>query len=131
MKYWIPILFLVAAFVMGCHKKETPAPSASPEAPAAADAAPGSPAPTPVPPMGPPPRSVTAWATNTPQQGVQGEVDAFLTTQLRVFVEQNRRMPQSFYEFASRRLDSTPRPPAGKKWAIDASDITVKAVPAQ
>jgi hypothetical protein len=43
-------------------------------------------------------------------------------------VEQKKRLPQSFAEFATVRLDSIPRPPAGKKWVIDTDSFEVKAV---
>jgi hypothetical protein len=58
-------------------------------------------------------------------QPVAGEVNADLTAQLNRFAQKNGRMPKSLQEF----LDSVPRPPDGKKWVIDPSDSTVKAVP--
>src|SRR6267142_1508465 len=124
-----PFFIYLAAFafvLLGCHKKEA-AGSAPPAAPQDSTASTGAPA-QPGKPLPPPPLSVTANADNTPRQGVVGEVDPFLTEQLRSFAKQKGRLPQSFFEFTSSSLDSIPRPPAGKKWVIDASDLQVKAV---
>jgi hypothetical protein len=74
---------------------------------------------------------VTAVAENQPAAGAAGEVNEFLTTQLRLFIQQQRRLPADFAEFARARLDSVPRPPEGKKWVIDRATQTVKAVAAQ
>jgi hypothetical protein len=65
------------------------------------------------------------------RQAVTGDVDAFLTAELNNFIQQKKRLPESFAEFATLRLDSIPRPPENKKWVIDASDLQVKAVPAK
>jgi hypothetical protein len=59
---------------------------------------------------------------------VDGQPDAFLSEQLRTFIQQKHRFPESFAEFAMTRLDSIPRPPEGKRWVIDAASIQVKAV---
>ena len=75
--------------------------------------------------------SVAASADNSIQENVAGETDAFLTTQLRAFVQKKGRLPESFTEFHRTSLDSLPRPPAGKKWVIDKSSQSVKVVPAQ
>jgi len=95
---------LTVCLLLGCHKKQPPASS-----PAQSSDTPSS-------------------AQPQAQPALVGEVDATLTTALRGFVQKNGRMPQSFMEFARGSLDSAPRPPEGKKWAIDASDMTVKAV---
>ena len=111
---------LIAFTLMGCHKSP-PAPpqSTADAAPAAPDAqAPAAQAPQPV----------ATTPDNTVQQAVVGDVDPFLTSQLQIFVQQKQRMPNSFSELAHTRLDSTPTPPAGKKWAIDNSTGQVKAV---
>jgi len=79
----------------------------------------------------PPSRVVNARALNPVRQNVTGEVDAQLTEELRTFIQQKKRMPQTFSEFATVRLDSVPRPPEGKKWAIDSESLEVKAVSAQ
>ena len=45
-------------------------------------------------------------------QAIAGVVDPNLTVQLRLFVQQKGRLPDSFAEFAGARLDSVPRSPA-------------------
>ena len=74
---------------------------------------------------------MAARAENYLRQNVAGEVNASLSTELRNFVQLKHRMPDSFSEFASVRLDSIPRPPDGKKWVIDIDALQVKAVPAK
>lgn len=137
----IPLsLALVAVMVLpGCKREPAAAPpvdtsatataaSQSAEAPPqAAPKAPQAPA-APGPPLPPPPRFVTAVAQNAPGQNVVGQVDSFLTGQLLKYVEQNHRLPRSFAEFTSSRLDTIPGPPPGKKWVIDAANLQVKAV---
>jgi hypothetical protein len=128
--------------VLGCHKKETaatPAPTpTSPEAaasetPAAAQSQAQAPRPAspaqPAKPLPPAPAYVTANADNNLRQAVVGQVDPSLTSALRSFVQKRGRMPQSFFEFTAGAVDSLPRPPEGKRWVIDSSDTTVKAVP--
>jgi hypothetical protein len=39
-------------------------------------------------------------------ENVAGEVNPFMSGQLRIFVQQKGRMPVSFTEFANTRLDS-------------------------
>jgi hypothetical protein len=39
-------------------------------------------------------------------ENVAGEVNPFMSGQLRIFVQQKGRMPVSFTEFANMRLDS-------------------------
>lgn len=115
-----PLLFVVAALTLvGCGKNsETTAPMG---------AVPG----VDIPSTSPPPRYVTAVAENRPVAGAAGEVNGFLTEQLKIFVQQKRRLPADFAELARERLDSVPRPPEGKKWVIDTATQTVKAVAAQ
>jgi len=140
MRNLIVLSLLAVGSVLGCHKKEVasppqPAPAAENSAPFATppqdSATTAATAPTPVRPLPPPPLVITANADNNVRQRVDGEVDGFLTGQLRAFVQQNGRVPQSFYEFSLKSLDSMPRPPEGKRWVIDAADMQVKAVPAR
>lgn len=116
-------LVAVAALVLfGCSRKqEPPATTATPKTDAAAPGAP----------PGPPPKSVTANAQNAPAENVTGEVNGFLTEQLRIFIREKGRSPADFAELARVRLDSIPRPPAGKKWVIDNATKEVKAAQAQ
>jgi hypothetical protein len=66
-----------------------------------------------------------------PAENVVGEVNAFLTEQLRIFIREKGRLPESFAELARVRLDSVPRSPEGKKWVIDTATKEVKAVASQ
>jgi hypothetical protein len=75
------------------------------------------------------PTNETAASATAAAQPLDGQVDPFLTQQLRVFVQQKGRLPTDFAELARTCLDSRPRSPAGKKWAIDAATQEVKAVP--
>ena len=109
-------LFAATALaLLGCSKQ--------PEPPAGGAAQkPGEPA------AGPSPNYVTATAQNALAENVTGEVNTFLTEQLRIFIREKRRMPESFAELARVRLDSVPRPPQGTKWVIDKATQQVKAV---
>jgi hypothetical protein len=69
-----------------------------------------------------------AAAENPPPQPLVGEVNAFMTGQLRIFIQQNGRLPKDFAEFSHARLDSLPRIPLGMKWAIDPATQEVKLV---
>ena len=71
------------------------------------------------------PSATSATATTNP---LDGQVDPFLTQQLRAFVQQKGRLPADFGELARASLDSRPRPPAGMKWVIDPTTQEVKAV---
>lgn len=119
----LPALLIAAACIAmpGCGKhKEPGAASGSSDASGPSD--------KPIPPA---PANVTAHTQNAPAENVVGQVDPFLTQQLRIFMQQKGRMPQSFAELASTRLDSIPNPPLGKKWVIDTASREVKAVAAK
>jgi hypothetical protein len=128
-------ILVACIFAAGCHKSgvATAVPSESSSATNAldtqAETANGPVAP-PEPPQ-PPSREVLARAENNARQAVVGEVDAVLTAELRAFFQQKNRLPATFAEFARARLDSVPRPPAGKKWVIDSENLEVKAVASQ
>ena len=62
------------------------------------------------------------------RERLQGAIHAKLTVQLRMFIEKNGRVPESFSEFANTAMDSAPLAPDGMKFVIDAADRTVKAV---
>ena len=125
------IIPAAALAVMGCHKHaESPAtqtPPANGDAAAATPATPEAPGPN-VEPATPPPPAVAANADNFVRENVTGEANPFLTSQLRVFIQQYNRLPKSFAEFALRRIDSMPPAPEGKKWVIDSATQEVKAV---
>ncbi|MEO6035416.1 MAG: hypothetical protein ABIQ35_09195 [Verrucomicrobiota bacterium] len=131
----LPILaVLFAVSILGCHK-EKPAPSSlTPDSSSQSTPVPDSNVSAPPTKSSgkqvPPPQAVLARAENGARQNVVGDEDPFLTQQLQIFVQQKQRMPESFAEFAATRLDSIPRPPAGKKWVIDSGVLQVKAVEA-
>ena len=65
------------------------------------------------------------------QERINGAVHAQLTVQLRMYIEKNGRMPESFSEFAFRNMDSVPPVPEGMKFVIDPVDKVVKVVKKQ
>jgi hypothetical protein len=118
------MLFAFALWALsGCSQQPSPPASKNVPPPRAG----ASPADT----LPPPPKYVAATAQNAPAQNVAGEVNVFLTEQLRIFLRDKRRLPESFAELARTRLDSVPRPPEGRKWVIDSATTQVKAVAAQ
>jgi predicted small lipoprotein YifL len=64
-------------------------------------------------------------------QPIEGRVHPFMTSQLRIFINEKRRMPESFAEFANARMDSVPFPPEGMEYAIDYQSRQVKIVPSK
>ncbi len=122
------LLAIVCALGIGCRKKAAPAASATGAAATNVLAeGEGGPVAPPEPPQAPL-REVLARADDQSRQAVVGDVDPFLTAELQKFIQQKNRMPASFSEFTRARLDSVPRPPAGKRWVIDAASLEVKAV---
>lgn len=121
-KFLASLVAVIAVSLSGCGKAKNPsaagdAPPPQGTAPTAASA--------------PPPPNVAAHAQNATAENVGGTADPFLTQQLQIFIQQKGRMPQSFSELASVRLDSIPTPPSGTKWVIDAATRQVKAAPAK
>ena len=55
-------------------------------------------------------------------------VHDFMTAQLRKFIAENGRLPNTFSEFAQSKMDTVPRAPAGLKFAIDETTQEVKLV---
>jgi hypothetical protein len=95
----------VALFVVtGCGKKQAPPPPKPEAATAAAEAA---------------------------QKPLDGTVDPTMTTALKAFVQEKRRLPQNMLELKSTKLDSVPRAPAGFMYAIDPVTVEVKLVKVQ
>jgi hypothetical protein len=74
------------------------------------------------------PPSVIANADNTIRENVRGDIDPSLTAQLRAYIQKKGKMPADFGEFRRDGLDSLPQPPEGKKWVIDTTSQSVKAV---
>jgi hypothetical protein len=93
--------------------------TASPTAPTAANPAPPAPG-QPLPNRARPVQPI--------QERINGAIHAQLTVQLRMYVEKNGRMPQSFAEFAFRSIDSVQAAPEGMKFVIDPVDKAVKVV---
>jgi hypothetical protein len=126
----LPLITLLG--VAGCHKTDSagqaqpPAATQDGQLPSAAPRkAGGSPS---VQATGPLATAVGTRAENAVRETADGEVNPSLTRQLQIFVQETGRLPQSFIEFANARLDGIPRPPGGKKWAIDSRSTEVKAV---
>jgi len=95
------LLMALAISPTGCRKK-TPAATAAPETP------------------------VRAQGTN---QTLAGEVQPYLTGELRAFAQDRGRLPTNFLELARTRLDLVPRSPPDTTWAIDYTTQEVKLVP--
>jgi hypothetical protein len=70
----------------------------------------------------------TNRASVTIEDRLNGSVHPELTARLRLFADTHGRMPENFYEFANRSMDSVPPLPLGMKFVIDPLDKTVKAV---
>ena len=59
---------------------------------------------------------------------LEGAVHPFMTSQLRRFIQEKGRLPESFSEFTTARMDSVPRPPPGMEYVIDANAQAAKVV---
>jgi prepilin-type N-terminal cleavage/methylation domain-containing protein len=81
----------------------------------------------------PEPSADPSAVTTIPQahQPIEGRVHPFMTSQLRIFIREKGRMPDSFAEFANARMDSVPFPPDGMEYAIDYSSRQIKIVPSR
>ena len=77
------------------------------------------------------PRPNVAQPVQPVQERINGAIHAQLTVQLRMYIEKNGQMPQSFSEFAFRNMDSVPPVPEGMKFVIDPVDKVVKVVKKQ
>jgi len=77
------------------------------------------------------PRPNTAQPVQAIQERINGAIHAQLTVQLRMYIEKNGRMPQTFSEFANSAMDSVPPVPEGMKFIIDPVDKAVKVVKKQ
>ncbi len=117
-----PLIFTLAALcalsLAGCGKKPS-AQAGAPPLPAAAQPA--------AVPASPPAQNTEAAPAPTAQP-LNGPVNQFMTSQLRIFIQQNGRLPKDFAEFARARMDSVPRTPEGMKWAIDRTTREIKLV---
>lgn len=73
----------------------------------------------------PPPSSNPA---ETLQQRLEGAVHPQMTEKLLQFEQTFGRMPETFYEFSGRMMDSVPAAPPGMRYDIDPVDKAVKLV---
>lgn len=107
-------LLLIASALVGCAKKEEAVTELPPEAVAQIEAQ-----------VIPPP---DAQPAAPPQERLVGAVHPKMTELLLQFEQQFSRMPEDFYEFSGRMMDSVPAAPPGMKYAIDPVDKAVKLV---
>ena len=66
-------------------------------------------------------------ATNL-QERLEGAVHPGMTEKLLEFEKAFNRMPETFYEFSGRMMDSVPAAPPGMRYDIDPVDKAVKLV---
>jgi hypothetical protein len=128
MKLLFASILIIGLATVACGKKKSTAPEAATPSTAAENvAAPDSSAepvanePAPRPRRTAPapiPQAVQPQARSV-DEALIGAVHTFMTAQLKKFIEEQGRMPKDFSEFASSRMDSVPRPPAGMKFVID------------
>ena len=111
-RQWFPILLV--SFLTACAKKE-PEVTELPPAAAAEIAAQ----------VVPPPTTQNA---ETLQQRLEGAVHPQMTERLLEFEQTYKRMPETFYEFSGRMMDSVPAAPPGMRYDIDPVDKAVKLV---
>jgi hypothetical protein len=104
----------LAVFVAACAKKEATTTELRPEIVAQIEAE-----------VIPPPNA--QGATNI-QQRLEGAVHPGMTEKLLQFEETFKRMPEDFYEFSGRMMDSVPAAPPGMRYDIDPVDKAVKLV---
>jgi hypothetical protein len=116
MKTWIPLLSL--AFLVGCAKKEAAVTELPPEAAAQVEAQVAAQ-------VIPPP---TAQPNAPMQERLVGAVHPHMTEKLLEFEQTFKRMPENFYEFSGRMMDSVPAAPPGMRYDIDPVDKAVKLV---
>lgn len=113
---WIPVLGLVV--LVGCGKKEAEVSELPPDAAAQIEAQVEAQV------IAPP----TAPPTAPVQERLVGAVHPQMTELLLRFESQFGRMPENFYEFSGRMMDSVPAAPPGMRYDIDPVDKAVKLV---
>jgi|SRR5687767_2034495 len=107
-------LIALLALLAGCAKKEAVVTELPPEAAAEIEAQV----------IAPP----TAAPTAPIQERLVGAVHPQMTELLLRFESQFGRMPENFYEFSGRMMDSVPAAPPGMRYDIDPVDKAVKLV---
>src|SRR5262245_27952500 len=141
MKKWFLLLALCST-LCGCGKKQAPPAEPTPEQSARIES-------EIIPPENIPAATVSRTSVRTThsqpaasvpaaqqavvpiQQRINGAIHAPLTVQLRMYIQKNGKMPQSFSEFANSTMDSVPMLPEGMKFVIDPVDKAVKVVKKQ
>jgi hypothetical protein len=119
------VLLGAALNLAGCHKQTAPAPAAQVEATTQSDTEPA--------PAQAQQRQAVAQSQPEPKpaanlQPVNGVAVPALTAQLRIFIQEKGRLPETFAELAGARLDSVPRLERGLAFAIDPTTQEVKIV---
>jgi hypothetical protein len=141
----LSLLVALCAFALsGCGKKEAASPVQGSPQPTPEQAAqieseyilPASKAASATPPTGASPspgqpRPNISQPVQPIQERINGAIHAQLTVQLRMYIEKNGRMPQTFSEFANTAMDSVPLAPEGMKFVIDPVDKAVKVAKKQ
>jgi hypothetical protein len=105
---------LLACGLTACAKKEEAKPELPPEAAAQIEAQ-----------VIPPP---TAQPSAPIEERLVGAVHPQMTERLLKFEQQFGRMPEDFYEFSGRMMDSVPAAPPGMRYDIDRADKAIKLV---
>lgn len=107
--------FLVLALILvGCAKQQETTTELPPEAAAQIEAQ-----------VVPPP---SAKPSAPMEERLVGAVHPHMTELLLKFEQQFGRMPEDFYEFSGRMMDSVPAAPPGMRYDIDRADKAVKLV---
>lgn len=65
---------------------------------------------------------------DTIQERLQGAVHPQMTELLHKFEQKYGRLPEDWYEFSNRMMDSVPAAPPGMRYEIDPADKSVKVV---
>lgn len=111
-------LLILAGALAGCGKQEEAEPAAE--------------APQPPPEVAMEIESQFAAPKNpnadTIQERLVGAVHPALTEKLHKFIATYGRMPENFFEFSNRMMDSVPPAPPGMRYEIDPADKSVKIV---
>jgi hypothetical protein len=108
------VFLLAAVLLTACAKKEVETTELPPEAAAQIEAQVVAPPKVP--------------GTTTIQQRLEGAVHPGMTEKLIEFEKTYHRMPETFYEFSGRMMDSVPAAPPGMRYDIDPVDKAVKLV---
>lgn len=112
LRFWSLLFF--ASLCGGCAKQVESKTELPPEAAAQIEAQ-----------VVPPP---SAKPSGPMEERLVGAVHPHMTELLLKFEQQFGRMPEDFYEFSGRMMDSVPAAPPGMRYDIDRADKAVKLV---